>query len=269
MTSQRPDPTEPFDAFEMRLAARVTRHAERGVRPIDAGRIAHESAIAGTGAGTGRARAGATLGGRLGWLLAGAVLAAGLIGGASWAGSHGLLGVAPSPSPTLLADVPTDIPSLAPPSESATAAAPTPRPTAAPIEACRMAALAARVTAWNGAAGNRIGTIVLSNHGTVACKLQVTDRPQLVDGAGTVLIDGDAPSHPGSIEVAAGATVTTEVDAANYCGPAAPAPVTVAFEFSNGDRLLATALSAADTSGLPDCMGPGSPGMISMHPWAP
>ncbi|MBI3751655.1 MAG: DUF4232 domain-containing protein [Chloroflexi bacterium] len=269
MTSQRPERPEPFDAFETRLATRVTRHADRGVRPIDAGHIAHEAAATGRGSGVAR-RAGAGAGflGRLGWLVAGAALAAGLIGGASWAGSHGLLGAAPTPSPTLVAVVPTEAPSVEP-STAPTTAPVTAPPTVAPILACALADLAARVTAWDGAAGNRIGTVVLTNTGAVACKLQAIERPQLVDGAGTVLIDGDDPSHPGSVEIAAGARVTTEVDDANYCGPAAVAPVSVAFVFSNGDRLVAAAKSPTDMSGLPDCLGPGGPGLVQMHPWAP
>jgi hypothetical protein len=269
MTSQRPERPEPFDAFEARLAARVTRHAERGVRPIDAGLMAHQAAIAGGGGRAARTGAAAPFVARLGWLLAGAALAAGLIGGASWAGSHGLLGALPTPSPTLVADAPTAAPSSAPTAVPVTAPPATAPPTVAPTLACRVGDLAARVTAWNGAAGNRIGTVVLSNNGTVACKLEVMERPQLVDGAGTVLIDGEDPSHPGSIEIAAGANVSTLVDDANYCGPTAVPPVSVTFVFGNGDRLVAIAKSPTDVTGLPDCLGPGGPGMIAMHPWAP
>lgn len=269
MTSQRPERPEPFDAFETRLAARVTRHAERGVRPIDAASIAHQAAVAGGRAGIGRrAGGGPTFLGRLGWLLAGAALAAGLIGGASWAGSNGLLGAAPTPSPTLVAVVPTASPTEAPSAEP-TAVPVTPEPTAAPLAACVVADLQARVTAWDGAAGNRVGTVVMTNRGAEACRLQAIERPQLVDGRSAVLIDGDDPTQPGSLTLEAGATVSTLVDDANFCGPGAVAPVTVAFVFSNGDRLVAEAMSPMDKTGLPDCLGPGQPGLIAMHAWAP
>ena len=267
MTSQRPDPTEPFDAFEARVASRVTRHAENGVRPIDAGSIAHAAATSGGGWGR-RAGTGATFLGRLAWLVAGAALAAGAIGGASWAGSHGLLGAAPTPSPTLVAVVPTAAPTESP-TAPPTPVPPTHEPTVAPIGACLVADLKAHVNSWDGAAGNRIGTLTLTNAGVVACKLEAIERPQLVDGSGTVLIDGDDPTDPGSITLASGETVTTMVDDANYCGPAAVAPVTVAFLFNTGDRLVAEAKSPTDMTGLPDCLGPGGPGMITMHRWAP
>lgn len=269
MTSQRPERPEPFDAFETRLAARVTHHADRGLRPIDAASIAHEAAVASGGPGIGRrAGVGATFLGRLGWLLAGAALAAGAIGGVSWAGSQGLLGAAPTPSPTLVAIVPT-IPPTEAPSPEPTPVLVTPAPTVAPLAACAVSDLTAKVKAWDGAAGNRIGTVDLTNHGPDACKLQATERPQLVDGSGAVLIDGDDPSKPGSITLAAGETVSTLVDDANFCGAGAVAPVTVAFVFGNGDRLIAEAKSPTDETGLPECMGPGGPGMITMHPWAP
>lgn len=272
MTSQRPERPEPFDAFETRLATRVTRHAERGVRPIDAGLIAHQAATAGgRPGGTGRAGAAGLFLGRLGWLLAGAALAAGLIGGASWAGSHGLLGAVATPSPTLVAVVPTLAPTAVPSSAPTTAPTPvvTPKPTVAPLLECRQTDLTAVVTRWDGAAGNRIATVVLTNMTTIPCQLQTMDHPQLVDGTGTVLIDGDDPTTPGLLTLAPGATVSTELDDANYCGPAAKAPVTVAFVFTNGDKLVARPRTASDMTGLPDCLGPGGPGQITMHPWAP
>jgi len=274
MTNQGSEPRDRFDAFETRLANRINRHAEHGVRPIDAGAIARQAAIAGGGHGLGR-RVGAGAGAfaRVGWLLVGAAFAAGAIGGASWAGSHGLLGAVETPPPSLVAIAPTEAPTAAvtaAPTEAPTEA-PTvaPSPTVAPIGACIVARLRARVTAWSGAAGNRVATIVLTNGGTVACKIQVYERPQLVDGNDTVLIDGAPPVQAGSITIAAGGTVTTQTDASNYCGPTPKAPVTVAFVFSSGLQLVAVPLSPTDTFGLPECMGAGSGASITMHPWAP
>lgn len=272
MTSPGPGTPDEFDAFERRLASRVTRHAEHGVRPFDAGAIAHEAALAG-GRPVSRLGAGATFLGRVSWLLAGAAIAAGAIGGAAWAGSHGYFGVATASAPPSLvavaptAGAPTVGPSIAgpPPSSAPVTAAPTVPPTAA----CRVSDLVARVTAWNGAAGNRVATVVLTNTGSTACKMQSLERPQLVDGNDTVLIDGSNPVHSTSITLASGEAVSTMVDDANYCGPTPKAPVTVAFVFSGGQQLVASPRSAVDTFGAPDCMGSSVGGDITMHPWAP
>jgi len=270
MTTQGSGSDDRFDAFETRFANRIARHAEHGVRPIDAGAIAREAAVAGGGQGRGRrAAAGAGALARVGWLLVGAALAAGAIGGAAWAGSHGWLGVSTSsPEPTLFAVVPTEAPS--PYLSTAPTEAPaTPVPTAPPTPACHITDLAAQVTAWSGAAGNRVATVVLTNNGTVDCKIQVLEKPQLVDGNDTVLIDGVTPSHPASITIAAGASVSTMTDDANYCGPDGKAPITVAFVFSGGQQLVAAPRTPTDTFGQPDCMGAGAGATITMHPWAP
>ena len=47
------------------------------------------------------------------------------------------------------------------------------------------------------------------------------------------------------------------------------APVSVAFSLSNGDLLVAEAVSSSDLSGVPPCNGPGNPGEISMQAWTP
>jgi hypothetical protein len=270
MTTPGSGPNDAFDPFETRLANRVARHAEGGIRPIDAGAIAHQAAMAG-----GRQGRGAGLGAlaRVGWLLAGAALAVGAIGGVAWAGSHGLLGVtAPTDQPSFVAVVPTEsVPSAPAATTLAPTLAPTPTaaPTKAPTVACAVADLSAKVTGWAGAAGNRVGTVVLTSHSATDCKLATLQRPQLVDANDVVLIDGDAPSHPTTTLLTPGESVTTMVDDANYCGSAPTAPVTVAFVFAGGDQLVAEAKSTSDMSGLPDCLGPGGPGLMTMHPWAP
>jgi hypothetical protein len=270
MTSQGPGTPDEFDAFERRLASRVTRHADHGVRPIDAAAIAHHAAAGGRAAGG--LGAGARFLGRAGWLLAGAALAAGAIGGAAWAGSHGLLGIAStSPLPSLVAFAPSAAPVTATASTGAPSAPPvvTAAPTQPAVQVCHVSSLAARVTAWTGAAGNRVATVVLTNNGSSACHIQSLERPQLVDGNSSVLIDGTDPSRSTALTIDAGASVSTMVDDANYCGPRPKAPVTVAFVFSSGLQLVASPRSATDTFGAPECMGAGAGGDITMHPWAP
>jgi len=267
MTSQPPD--DGLDPFETRLAARVRRHAEHGVRPFDAGEITRNAAATGSPRGAGPAGVVA----RLGWMLAGAILTAALIGGGMFAAGGGLFpATVASPSPSLVAVAPTATPSQPAPTPVVATLPPTAPPTLAPTPeppaACDVAHLSARLTAWSGAAGSRIASVTLVNQGAVACLLAVEERAQLVDGHGSVLINGTAPSHPSTIEVAAGGTVSTDIEAANYCGGNPVAPVTVAFQFEGGDRLVADAYSPTDTSGIPPCNGSTLPGSITMHPWA-
>jgi hypothetical protein len=144
------------------------------------------------------------------------------------------------------------------------AAAPTVAPTPGP---CDPSMLAARITTWGGAAGARIASVELTNTGSETCTLRTMDRPQLVDGTGSVLIDGVTPTSKAVITVAPGDAVKTLVDDSNYCGPAPRPPVTIAFVQSGGGRVVATPFSSTDTT-VPPCNGPGSGPSISMHPWA-
>jgi Protein of unknown function (DUF4232) len=185
---------------------------------------------------------------------------------------------------------PTPVPSAAPSESSAASENPTPTPTATPtptpsptpvptptptpvppIALCTSAHLAARITAWDAGAGHRTAHVELTNAGASSCRLRALDRPQLVDGHGSVLIDGPSPATSALLTVGPGAVVKTLVDDSNYCGPAPLAPVTIAFVLPGGTaRFVATPLSPTDLSGVPPCLGaPGSAGNIAMQPWAP
>ncbi|MES2210445.1 MAG: DUF4232 domain-containing protein [Chloroflexota bacterium] len=145
-------------------------------------------------------------------------------------------------------------------------------PTASPgLGPCDSGALMSRVTRWDGAAGSRIGTVELVNIGTSTCVVFVLARPQLVDGTGSILIDGSQPAALKTVEIIPGGIVTAAVQVSNYCGPGPVPPVTVAFVLPDGlGRVVAAPLSTTDTGGLPPCNGPaGSPGTIGMQPWAP
>jgi hypothetical protein len=111
----------------------------------------------------------------------------------------------------------------------------------------------------------------MTNTGSASCDLAVLERPQLVDGSGTVLIDGAPPTSTQTISLAAGGTVHADVQAANYCGADPVAPVTVAFVLASGlGRVVADPVSASDTTGVPPCSAdPGTLGSIEMMPWAP
>jgi len=180
----------------------------------------------------------------------------------------GGVGAQGSPSPSALAVVPvTPVPS-APVVVPTASPTPSPSPTPTPIGRCDPADLAARITLWEGAAGHRIAHVELTNAGSVRCTVRSMAKPQLVDGNGSVLIDGVAPASSKSLTVAPGEVLKTLVQDGNYCGPDPVAPVSVAFVLTDGGRIVATPFSPTDTT-VPPCNGAGSAADIEMHPWAP
>jgi hypothetical protein len=154
------------------------------------------------------------------------------------------------------------------PTGAATTSVPTPPAGSPATGPCSPDALTAQVTGWTGAAGSRIGSVELRNAGTDPCVIFGFARPQLVDGAGTILIDGQPPGASMVLLLAPGGLVRADVRASNYCGPDPLPPVTVAFVLPDGlGRIVAAADSPAGIGGLPPCLGPGEPGTIEMQPW--
>jgi len=175
----------------------------------------------------------------------------------------------PSPAAIVIASpTPTATPTATPSARPTTA--PTPKPTPAPpvLGPCDPKRLAARITLWEGAAGSRIADLELTNTASSSCFVQAMLRPQLVDGRGSVLIDGVAPGASSTLTVTPGGVLKTLVKAANYCGPAPQVPTSVAFVLASGGRIVATPFSQTDAT-VPPCNGPGLPADISMKPWAP
>ncbi len=204
------------------------------------------------------------------------VVAVVLLATAVWLGrpgSTGPGGVVPSGSPSATI-VETPAPSASPAPTPTPSPTPAPTPTVAPtptatptIGACAPAALAAKITLWEGAAGSRIADIEVTNSGRDTCTLEKLERPQLIDGAGRVLIDGTAPTSGGVIELTPGGRATTLVEASNYCGAAPVPPVQVAFVLRDGKRFIAAPPTPTDAT-VPPCNGPGQPAVIGMQPWA-
>ncbi len=215
-------------------------------------------------------------GGRSGATLAGAslvvvalVIAVALLGRGGSNPDIGGLVATPTPSTTA---TPTPSPSATPSPTPSPTASPTPSPTPSPtivptIGPCNPGSLAARITAWEGAAGSRIADVELTNAGTVTCTLATLAKPQLVDGHGSVLIEGTDPGPSARLTVAPGDLLKTLVQDANYCGPDPVAPVTVAFVLDGGGRFVATPVSPTDAT-VPPCNGAGSAADIAMQPWA-
>jgi Protein of unknown function (DUF4232) len=184
-------------------------------------------------------------------------------------GPSSIVGASPSAPP--VTTPPSSVAAVASPSAVAVASptrTATPAPSAHPTTGpCDPASLAARITGWEGAAGSRIATVELTNTGTGSCLLDAVDRPQLVGGDGTVLIDGKAPASSDQLTIAPGDVLTTLVSASNDCKPAPVPPVSVAFVFADGQRLVAAPASPTDAT-VPPCNGAGTPAAIDMHPWA-
>jgi hypothetical protein len=120
--------------------------------------------------------------------------------------------------------------------------------------------------------GHRIAHVELTNTTTgVTCTIRALSRPQLVDGHGSVLINGGTPAASATLKMAPGAVLTALVQDGNYCLPEPVAPVTVAFVLGGtAGRIVATPVSPTDADGVPPCLGgAGSAGSIEMQPWAP
>jgi len=207
-------------------------------------------------------------------LVVGALIAVVWLGRPGTGPGTGSVGGSPStaPSPTATAlPTPSAGPSATPAPSAAPVATPSPTPTESPPRtagACEPVDLAARITSWEGAAGSRIANVELTNTGSGSCSIRTLDRPQLVDGKGSVLIDGSNPSASATLKLAPGDVVKALVRDSNYCGPDPVAPVSVAFVLRGGGRVVATPVSPTDAT-VPPCNGdPGSPGSIDMQAWA-
>ena len=123
----------------------------------------------------------------------------------------GVVGGSASPSPAAIVTAPTASPAasvaaVVPTATPAPTPVPTPQPTptATPIGPCATNHLVVRITLWDGAAGSRTAHLELKNASSSPCTVQSIAKPQLVDGRGTVLIDGKAPTSYSQLTVAPG-----------------------------------------------------------------
>jgi hypothetical protein len=133
--------------------------------------------------------------------------------------------------------------------------------------ACDPGGLAARITAWEGAAGSRIADVTVTNRSATACLLAGAPVPELVDGSGRTIVRGTAQAARPAVRIKPGDSVTTLVNVSNVCGAPPAPPVTVAFDLGEAEPLRATPLSPTDTT-VPPCNGPGLPAQIEMQEWS-
>ncbi|MHB8959417.1 MAG: hypothetical protein ACYDAN_07300 [Candidatus Limnocylindrales bacterium] len=266
-----PFPADPIDPREATAARRVRELSERAVVPIDALAIARAAAGGPERRRFGWMRAATASVGGLGWVLVAGLLALAAVGGVALSG--GDRAVTPitwgTQPPALSTPVPATAHAATTAPVATTAPAATSVPTAQPVLACAPGAISARVTGWTGAAGQRIASLAVTNTGSAPCLFPSVTRPQLVDGTGSILIDGTWARGGTTLRLAAGARLTTTAEDGNYCGPTPAAPVTVAIVLGAGARVVAAPVSPTDTFGLPPCMGSGSAAYVTMHAWQP
>src|SRR5262245_31851428 len=199
----------------------------------------------------------------LGFSLVGAgLLAVVLVVGLAWLGNRDRQPtVGDTTPPTPPASEAVVLPSSAPEASATPDGSPTPEATMNPC-----VHLSTPLT-WEGAAGQRIATITLTNREDGDCVLGEFEREQYVDAGNHPLIDG--PATPGSLTVPADSSVSTLVEIGNYCGPAPEQPVGIMFvDARGGIFLIGSPASAVDMS-VPPCNGPNAPATIQMQPWMP
>ena len=144
-----------------------------------------------------------------------------------------------------------------------------------PTPLCLASDLTAAVTRWEGAAGHQIALVTLTNASPGKCTVAGTPEVELVDANGAILIDSQTDGPDGLPHVVSGAPVltlrkgaslTTMVDADNYCGAAPALPTTVAFVLpADAGRIVA---APGPGGNVPPCLrSPGSLGSIAMNGW--
>jgi hypothetical protein len=173
----------------------------------------------------------------------------------------------PSMAPSTAASVaPSELPSAEP------SATPSAVPTLAANQPCLSDHLTALILNWQGAAGNRIAEVRVTNKGDQACILAGHPGVQLRGSNGAILIEssgkGTTSEPAGPVRLAPGGQAAIEVDASNYCGKAPALPVTVAFVLpADAGTIVAKAAPGTDDSfAVPPCMG-SAPAVISNNGW--
>ncbi len=197
----------------------------------------------------------------------GGVLLVNQLGRPGPTGTSGAGDIAGSTAPSAAPSVaPSEVPSAEP------SATPTTAPTLAANQPCLSDGLTALILNWQGAAGNRIAEVRVTNTGDQACSLAGNPGVQLRGSNGAILIESSGKgitSQPaGPVLLAPGGQGAIEVDASNYCGKVPVLPVTVAFVLpANAGTIVAKPGPGSDDSfAVPPCMG-SAPAVISNNGW--
>jgi hypothetical protein len=157
-----------------------------------------------------------------------------------------------SPVPAATAPTETPGPTLTPATQSPV---PTDVPTAVPSAIagstpCGVADLKASHGLDEGAAGSVITELVLESNSS--CTVETAPSLGLQDKSGNALVTATPPG-PGSIQLVAGGTYTTQVRIANWCQPEPAFPVSLVL-WIDSEKLVVTGGSFPD-GGMPGCLG--------------
>jgi hypothetical protein len=152
-------------------------------------------------------------------------------------------------------------------------ASPSAQPSAPPASAspageasCGGNQLAGAITAWEGAAGSRIGTVIVTNNSQDACRLAGPPGAALIDGSGTVLAASSGPvGGAANLELPAGARAQLLIAVANWCNDPPRPPVSIGLTLPDGTRLVVEP-AAGGAFEPPPCNGPGQPASIEVQP---
>jgi hypothetical protein len=186
------------------------------------------------------------------------------------------VGGSPTPPPTIGQSAPPTSVAIASPSLAPSHSPVLPRD----VVACVASDLEAHILRWQGAAGSRIADIGITNLSAQLCLVRGTPGLQLVDAGDVVLLDSEtagpsgrahvAPSDPSFILSPGSASLRTEVQVSNYCGPDPTLPIHIVFDLPAGGGKVNVTPASGVSSGeaVPPCMG-SAPGAITMNGWGP
>jgi uncharacterized protein DUF4232 len=187
------------------------------------------------------------------------LLAIGLVVALAWLGgrdSRPTVGDTTPPTPAPAAPSPAA-------SQSQAAAAtpqPTPEATLGPCQRLEMP------LTWEGAAGQRIATITLTNRFEGTCVIEGLTRVEYADGT-KALIEGPVPAGADHVTIGPHSSVRTMVEVGNYCGPA-PTDVNIVFRRNEQSFVIIGSPASQADMAVPPCNGPGQPATIQMQPWS-
>ena len=128
-----------------------------------------------------------------------------------------------------------------------------------PPGACTASQLIAQMSIWEGGVGSRFNTLRVTNRSRATCFLQGNPEPQLIDGAGHIVLQGGPATTAGAKVVlapAAGATISVVTN--DYCGPRPTNPLRVVLRLpASGGRVVGIPSPEGSTADdLPPCNGP-------------
>jgi hypothetical protein len=134
--------------------------------------------------------------------------------------------------------------------------------------ACAGADITATGGPWEGAAGSRGSSIVVTNAGSVACALPADPTVAMLDQAGTVVLANTPPQSGAGPTLVSGSSVGFSLVIGNWCDQQVTFPLHFSLALA-ADAVEVDGLFATTLDDLPPCNGPGQPPSISTSGWQP